>query len=680
MPFMRTILTCIIGLLVLQITSAQTVSCSRSAQLENGGYSLTGTAVLERLDNNISRLRLENNFVTPSGPDVVIFLSNDSTSVSGALRVADIGTIDGLSHFSGAISFDLPTGTNIDEYRYIVFRCLQFNLHWGTGVLGTSNCENNMPMEEFVCDSTTISFAEIDSNSISLCVTDGVSDVIRFANSRDFSLDNFVYIVTDINNRIQHILNVSSFNFEGSITGTSYVYGLSFGGNLAAEVGNTLNSISADSCYTLTDESTRLTIVKTSCVGQYECSSTATATTNWVTEVRICPDDNQPDEIPLVNSAFLEPGINFAYLVTDTNDLFLFLIRSTSFNFEGSTSNPNRIYGISYDGDLNTTIGRNIREVTSTGCWQLSDTTLFLTVFKDACIPYECSPTITAADGWLSEVIVCPSDGIQDRIILRNTGTDSRDHYAYIVTNEAQVIQHVVIDSVFDFEGSINATQFVFGVSFDGELTAPIGSGLSAINASGCHIISDTTQFLRVFKTGCVDSTVTGSIRGRVLDVENRPLANIDIFINGSKRVMTNSSGRFEISDLTLGDDFTMTAEHPNSDHLNGVRTSDLVLIGSHLLGSKPFTTTFQSLAADANFDGRVTVTDMVKIRNTLLGNDANFEGNKAWKFVNGMSDYSTIRDLREIPESIIVKNLSTSTTELIFRAIKVGDVDGSAN
>ncbi len=668
--------------LFLAHASFAQVQCSRTSPFVRGGYSVSGKVILEQLTDSTARLRLDDDFETDSGPDVVIFLSNDSTNINGALRVADIGTVNGLRHFKGAISFDLPTGVRIDDYRYVVMRCLLFNLHWATAPLPSSDCmQTSTP--QMPCDSLAISFADSVGRSISLCVTDGVSDVIRFMNSGGISVgQNYAYVITDINGNIQNVLMTNSFNFEGIITGTSYVYGVGYEGDLSFTLDTPISSITATGCVRITPEEGRLTVVKTSCVGTFDCETTATATTNWVQEVSICPSDGQADVVPFVNSRGLEPGNNFVYLVTDTNNLYRFMVRASSFNFEGSSSEPNRVFGISYDGTLQAVAGQHIRDISSTGCWALSDTTLFLTVLKDACppiVPYECSETTTATDGWISEVSICPTDGTSDRINLRNTGVDPPEHYAYIITDTNRVIQHIVRDTMYDFEGSGMGTQFVYGVSFDRELVAPIGGRLTDIRATGCAVLSNQNQFLTVFKTLCRDSSDTGRLRGKVLDIRDRPLANVDIMVNGVLRGSTNASGRFDIQELPLIGEYMLTARAKDNNVTNGLTSGDLITIQRHLLGVAPFESIFQSLAADVNNDGRVSVTDMVIIRNVILSNREGFPEGRNWLFVNGMGDYSNIQDLRDIPQTIIVRNLTAVTGELTFRAIKLGDANGSA-
>lgn len=123
---------------------AQTLVESRSAQLMDGDYTLNGTVYLELYDDNSLDLRFGSDYMTQSNVfDVHVYLSMDNNYVepiglAGKLLVANIGTISGLNYSSGAMTFDLPAGTGIDDYDHIVFVCIQFGqLHWGHGAFNT---------------------------------------------------------------------------------------------------------------------------------------------------------------------------------------------------------------------------------------------------------------------------------------------------------------------------------------------------------------------------------------------------------------------------------------------------------------------------------------------------------------------------------------------------------------
>lgn len=133
---------------------SQNVVAFREAPLNGSAqYTLTGTAYIEELANGSFQFRLSSNYSTNSGPDVHIYLTNNSSfstpiNVNGALFVEDIGTEagpnqPGISHFSGAYTKALPNLNSLSDFNHVVFTCFRFGtLHWGNGSFGpvTTTC------------------------------------------------------------------------------------------------------------------------------------------------------------------------------------------------------------------------------------------------------------------------------------------------------------------------------------------------------------------------------------------------------------------------------------------------------------------------------------------------------------------------------------------------------------
>ena len=111
--------------------SAQSIICSRTAPLENDGYTITGTATLEKVGNENIKLKLSSDYTTPSGPDVRIYLSKlESFSSNSTLEIVNLAV---KGDFSGEKTFNVPSGVNMDDYPYILFHCLRFNASWAKG-------------------------------------------------------------------------------------------------------------------------------------------------------------------------------------------------------------------------------------------------------------------------------------------------------------------------------------------------------------------------------------------------------------------------------------------------------------------------------------------------------------------------------------------------------------------
>lgn len=555
----RIVYTALFAILFIN-SQAQEVKCFREAILEKGGYTISGKAIIEELTNGTIRLLLSSDFTTPSGPDVQIYLSHDSVQLSGAKMIADIGTTDGLNHFSGAISFEVSGLPSINEFRYVVFRCVAFNLHWASGRLGDSSCGSSNP--PISCPTSMINIAG-GGNTSRFCASDGKPDSILFSNSlgKTPGLD-YVYVLTNESGNIKQVITSAFLDFEGSGIETELVYGLSYSGKLTYNLGSHVSTISADSCVKV---STNVVIlVKNECQSIYECLGTGTATTNWVAKLDICPSDGKSDLIPLKNSAFQNAGEHYAYIFTDSLRRIQSIYSRDTFNFEGSSNQTQRVYGVSYDGTLNYTVGMDLYTIKASGCAIVSDSTLFLTITKNACPP-------------------------------------------------------------------------------------------------------DTMS---------VDTSKMSSITGIVRTVNGVVIPQVSVILNDSIKVVTDSKGQYRFENIKVGTRVTLKALK-NTNHLNGVSTSDIVTSQRHILALKVFDQAYQFIAGDVNNDGRISSIDLVLLRRLILGLDAEYKSSNSWRFtkagtLTGMS--STFLESFEI--TIDEANLNVI---LDFVGVKIGDVNASA-
>ena len=415
----------------------QTVDCSRTATLLNGIYNISGTAILERFTDGSLQLRLSEDFSTDRGPDVQIYLSNDSTSIAGGVMLLDIGSVDGINHFSGALTIPISGQFDINDYAFVVFRCVSFSAYWGGGRLGVASCDDGGGQNGGGMDTTAMTLCEESIvattnwiSSVTVCPEDGLDDDIPLLNTlRVPAGAEYAYIFADANNNIRFLHYEDSYNFEGSSLETDYVFGISSRGTLSYNVGDPITSITSDSCAILSSTTTFLTIEKENCIPDFNCVETLTATTNWATSVSVCPGDGQPDEVPLLNNQFQEPGDHYAYLITDTQNRIVDVHFESSYDFENSAASTSRVFGISYAGTLNYQLGDPISAVTADSCFQLSDTTLYLTVLKNGC------DTVATTYSVSGRVHSSAGDPIEGAEVLLNSGmktlTDASGNYQF---------------------------------------------------------------------------------------------------------------------------------------------------------------------------------------------------------------------------------------------------------
>jgi len=133
--------------------------------------------------------------------------------------------------------------------------------------------------------------------------------------------------------------------------------------------------------------------------------------------------------------------------------------------------------------------------------------------------------------------MVCSNDGIADLVSLTNDlMIPVGDNYSYIITDENNNIEQVLLENSFDFEGTGSGINRVYGISHDGTLVYSIGDALTSITTTeGCSILSSTATFLTVTKENC-----TASITGTVVDQEGNGLEAFEIVLNNGITTRTN--------------------------------------------------------------------------------------------------------------------------------------------
>lgn len=83
-----------------------------------------------KIENNVLKLQTTSDFFVSNAPDLRIYLTNSTSSISGALEVAT------LSQRTGAQSWNIAASTTITQYRYVMVWCKQFGGNYGHADLG----------------------------------------------------------------------------------------------------------------------------------------------------------------------------------------------------------------------------------------------------------------------------------------------------------------------------------------------------------------------------------------------------------------------------------------------------------------------------------------------------------------------------------------------------------------
>jgi hypothetical protein len=112
-------------------------------------------------------------------------------------------------------------------------------------------------------------------------------------------------------------------------------------------------------------------------------------------------------------------------------------------------------------------------------------------------------------------------------------------------------------------------------------------------------------------------------------------------------------------------------------DYTNGVSTLDLVLIQRHILGLSKLTQAEMMIAADANNDGKINVSDLLELRRLIIGMTVKLSNNDSWRFVPMAYELDAVNPYNA-PKSIKV-DLTSNMMDADFRGIKIGDVSNDA-
>jgi len=242
--------------------------------------------------------------------------------------------------------------------------------------------------------------------------------------------------------------------------------------------------------------------------GSIVCEPSTVSISNGNNTANICPTDEVSDLINFNNSLEASSG-NYAYLITDENDILQEVVNNNSYDFEGTSTSVQRVHGVHFDGTLNPVIGQNRLQTTATECIMHSANTGFVTINKTGtCVSnFQCEESLTATTNWATSVDICPTDSQNDIIALRNNlFIPPGDHYAYLITDANEILQEIVVDSFYNFEGSSLEEQRVYGLHFDGTLNAAIGQNRLQTSASGCFTHSGGNLFLTITKNGICEN------------------------------------------------------------------------------------------------------------------------------------------------------------------------------
>ena len=181
----------------------------------------------------------------------------------------------------------------------------------------------------------------------------------------------------------------------------------------------------------------------------------------------------------------------------------------------------------------------------------------------------------------------------------------------------------------------------------------------------------------------CCDTGYDHSLGGKIETIYEEPVSGVEVILarNNTQTIqVTGADGAYFFSNLPFPYDLTLTP-FLNTDHINGVTTFDGILINKHILNVQPFHSPYQYIAADVNNSKIISVQDIVMLRRLVLGLIDTFPNNTSWRFVPANYDFPVPTNpwWEIFPEQRVFDDLEPGVTLADFVAIKIGDVNGSA-
>lgn len=173
------------------------------------------------------------------------------------------------------------------------------------------------------------------------------------------------------------------------------------------------------------------------------------------------------------------------------------------------------------------------------------------------------------------------------------------------------------------------------------------------------------------------------SLGGTITTPAGQPVGGVTVQLSGvgiPPTITQPGTGFFLFENLPAGADLSVSPSR-NHDVRNGVTTYDIVRITHHILGTDPFDSPWQFIAADVNGSGTITAADIVAIRSVILHLTDEFPNDTpAWRFVPADYDFPDPLHPMPFPQVININDMGADFLFADFIAIKMGDLNGSAD
>ncbi len=143
---------------------------------------------------------------------------------------------------------------------------------------------------------------------------------------------------------------------------------------------------------------------------------------------------------------------------------------------------------------------------------------------------------------------------------------------------------------------------------------------------------------------------------------------------------LTENDGQFSYEQLPGNLDYALIPEK-NTAPKNGVSTLDIIKIRKHIIALEMFDSPYKYIAADVDQSGSISTLDLIQTRKLILGLADDFPNNESWRFVPVTHEFAAGENplKTDFPEIAVIAPDGTDQADVDFMAIKIGDVDYSA-
>ncbi len=175
----------------------------------------------------------------------------------------------------------------------------------------------------------------------------------------------------------------------------------------------------------------------------------------------------------------------------------------------------------------------------------------------------------------------------------------------------------------------------------------------------------------------------TALVSGAIYSELDDMVDNVEVSLMNEEFVdlnndMTADDGQYAFNDLTMHENYIVEPTR-DDDYTNGVSTLDLLLIQKHILTLQPLDSPYKIIAADVNNSESISAIDLIELRKLILGIYVELPANNSWRFVEESFTFNDETDPFPFNEKIDVLDLDVDTENADFIAVKIGDVNASA-